>query len=100
MVLSRGIELVLGLYGLGFTIFGSESQAAQAKFLASWGAVALVYLIVGGIRVRRLRLVEAAASEPPSIAKRRIGFLLTVAASLTGLGAALGVLSARQDNDY
>lgn len=101
--MARAIETLLALFGLGFTIFGSESQRAQAGFLAAWGGLALCYLIVGGIRVRKMRLSEADTPPPRFIGGvlgRRIGFLLTVAASMTGLGAALAVLSGGAGGDF
>jgi uncharacterized membrane protein len=101
LLLARGVELILALSGLAFTVFASEDEPGQAAFLGAWGAVAALYLLVGGLRVRRLRLVEPAepTGPPRGTAQRRIGFLMTVAASLTGLGAALDVLSAGGGDD-
>ncbi len=99
---TRGVELVLALSGLAFTVLGGEAQREQAKFLAAWGGVAVCYLFVGGLRARKLRLASIQEPSTQDAAGRRIGFLLTVAASLTGLGAALDVLAANggDDADY
>lgn len=100
---ARAIELLLGVSGLAFAIFGSDDLGAQTAFLVSWGAVALFYLVVGGVLARRLRLADPAVRPPRearSIGARRLGFLLTVAASLTGLGAALNVLDTPTEHEY
>jgi uncharacterized membrane protein len=98
------IELVLATTGLWFTIFGGTDRGTVGEFLASWAFVATIYLIIGGRRVRRRALAEVDEAPPalPAwstiLAGRRFSFLLTVAASLTGLGAALDSLSTPQDH--
>ncbi|HEX6681438.1 MAG TPA: DUF1345 domain-containing protein [Candidatus Limnocylindrales bacterium] len=100
---ARATELVLAGYGLGFTILGNETEKQQAQFLATWGALAICYLVIGGRHARRLRTADgpedSATADASSVTGRRLGFLLSAAASLTGLGAALDVLSASGE-DY
>ena len=93
----RGIELVLAVSGLFYFIVGPESPPQVALFLLCWVTVAFFYLTVGAIRVRRTRFPGGRPSPP--VIGRRFSFLLTAAASLTGLGAALAVLS-NDDVEY
>jgi uncharacterized membrane protein len=94
---TRAIEVVLAATGLGFTVLGGDSKESQALFLGLWGSVAVGYLVVGGVHVRRQRgrdvsTPEAGARWLRGLASRRFSFFFTVAASVTGLGAALDVL--------
>ena len=100
-LLSRIVELALAVSGLGYTLFGSEREAPEALFLALWGTVAVTYLAVGFFRVRRQRFIpeDEEVSPAPELG-RRASFFTTVAASLTGLGAALDVLNASDESDY
>jgi uncharacterized membrane protein len=100
-ILARVVEALLAVTGLGFTVFGSEDDAAEAIFLASWSAVAIAYLLIGGFRVRRQRLVPEDRPDPAHpVWSRRLSFFPTVAASLTGLGAALDVMHADNATEY
>jgi hypothetical protein len=81
--------------------FGSEREAAETLFLALWGTVAITYLAIGIVRVRKQRLLaEDEAALPAPELGRRASFFVTVAASLTGLGAALDVLNASDETQY
>jgi hypothetical protein len=104
-IVARTVEAVLAISGLGYTIFGSEKDTDEALFLALWTLVAMLYLIVGGIRVRRQRFAPQDQPGPPApswsraLLGRRFSFFFTVAASLTGLGAALSVIAADENSD-
>ncbi len=95
--LARATELALAVAGFGHVVFGSEEPADEAIFLLCWNTVAAAYLLIGAGRIRR-QVRRAADDEEgrsaPLAALRgqRFSFLFTVAASLTGLSAALDVL--------
>jgi uncharacterized membrane protein len=91
------VEIVLAATGLGYTVLAGESAAAQSAFLSLWGLLAVTYLVVGGRRVRRQRQQDTPMARGPG--RRRFSFFLTVAASLTGLGAATNVLTT-EDTEY
>ncbi len=101
---ARGIELILGVSGLSYFFFGSEDDKWQAGFLATWSFIAFGYIVVGTWVVRRLRNTDPNQPQPPRSGwdhtkfGRRLGFLLTVAASITGLNAALSVLADHDDD--
>jgi uncharacterized membrane protein len=100
-LLSRTVELALAVSGLAYTILGTEREAEEALFLALWGAVAVTYLAIGAVRVRKQRfLSDDAAQLPAPELGRRASFFTTIAASLTGLGAALDALNASDETDY
>jgi hypothetical protein len=92
---ARVAELLLALIGLAY-VFGSDQRNYRAALLGIFDAVALGYLLIGFWVVRR-GLDRAPASVRPSAGwlrglRRKLSFLLTVVASLTGLGAASDVL--------
>lgn len=94
------VELLLAVSGLIFTLIGGDDDPSEATFLGCWNLIAIIYLIVGGTRVRRLRIGEPERERlddlPPAAAAlrgRRLSFLVPMSASVTGLGAALAVLS-------
>lgn len=106
IVIARGVELILGISGVGYFFLGSEETRAQAAFLTAWGLLAFCYLVVGMFVMRRLRAADPAVPPPTgtswtgSAFGRRLGFLLSMAASFTGLNAALSVLADPGDDDF
>ncbi len=104
--IARGVELILGISGVGYFFLGSEEVRAQAVFLAGWGLLAFCYLAVGIFVVRRLRKADPAVPLPAGggwmsgAFGRRLGFLLSMAASFTGLNAALSVLADPDDDEF
>lgn len=101
---ARGAELLLGVSGVGYFFLGSDDEEAQAQFLALWALVAVGYVVIGAVAVRRLRAMPVDVDPPWSTVRgalgRRVSFLLTVAASLTGVSAALTVLADTGDDDF
>jgi Protein of unknown function (DUF1345) len=91
---ARAAEVALALVGLAY--FLNDAPRTEIRFLALWDSIAVVYLMAGFFVVRRSRLrdhVDPRVGPAWSVAmKRRLGFLLTVVASLTGLTAAVDVL--------
>ena len=106
IVIARGIELILGVSGLSYFFLSGEEDSWEAGFLAAWSFVAFTYIFVGTLVVRRFRKTNPAEPMPPvsgwagSALSRRLGFLLTVAASLTGMNAARSVLADGENEDY
>jgi hypothetical protein len=104
-ILARTVEVLLAVTGLGFSIFGSDKDSDQVGFLGLWTSAALIYLLVGGLRVRRQRFAPQDEPGPPApewsrtLLGRRFSFFFTVAASLTGLGAATAVISADTNSE-
>ncbi len=98
---TRLTELSLTVAGLWHFLASGDGSESEVVFLLAWNAVTIVYLVVGGWRVRR-----RAGRGPPQPGKapgwstklrgQRASFLFTVAASVTGLTAALDVLSNKQ----
>lgn len=92
--LARATELVLVWLGLQ-VVFAERDAVDEAFLLLGWDLVAVLYLAVGAAAVRRSRLRDAASGS------RRRGtplswyqFAFTIAASLTGVGAAIDMLTA------
>lgn len=94
----RVVEALLAFGGLAYTMIGGDSDESEALFLLLWVSVAVFYLLIGGLIVRRRRL----GGEPPRAVRagRRFSFFLTAAASLTGLGAATAVLADTGDTEF
>ncbi|GIH04841.1 hypothetical protein Rhe02_29080 [Rhizocola hellebori] len=103
IVIARGIELILGVSGLSYFILSDEDAKWEVAFLAAWSFVAFTYICVGTLVVRRWSKTDPGKPMPPtagwagSVFTRRLGFLLTVAASLTGMNAALSALADHED---
>jgi uncharacterized membrane protein len=81
----------------------NQRTADEAIFLLCWNAVAVTYLLSGALYVRRHLdrgsvLQGAPAAAPTGLRGQRFSFLFTVAASLTGLSAALDVLQGFEGN--
>jgi hypothetical protein len=104
IIIARGVELLLGVSGLSYFFLSGEDANFEVGFLAIWSFVAFTYIFVGTLVVRRWRKTDPNEPMPPtpgwkgSAFNRRLGFLLTVAASLTGMNAALSVLADRDDD--
>jgi uncharacterized membrane protein len=98
---ARAAELALAITGLGHLLISSERPADEAVFLLCWNAVAVSYLLLGMLYFRRRLDHEeegVPAPTPTGLRGQRFSFLFTVAASLTGLSAALDVLHGFEGN--
>jgi len=91
---ARAAELALA--GVGLAYFLDSSPGTEIAYLGWFDLVAITYLTTGFFVVRRSRKPGPSAEHQPptwSVAwRRRLGFLLTVVASLTGLTAATDTL--------
>lgn len=92
---ARLAELTLAGLGIGY-VFIAGTPDRELELLAWWLVVAVLYLGIGFVVVRRgrNRAVPDEPAPPPWVAvlRRRSSFAFTVLASLTGLGAAIDVL--------
>ena len=86
--------MLLAAAGFGHLLV-EDSPVDVATFLLCWNTVAATYLIVGARYVRRhleSDALDVRSARPTLMRGQRSSFLFTVAASLTGLSAALDVL--------
>ncbi|MCD0446172.1 DUF1345 domain-containing protein [Glycomyces sp. A-F 0318] len=91
---ARAAELALVLLGLQ-VVFAEFDAAGEALLLLGWDLLAAVYLAVGALLVRRSRHREPEpAAGGRGLLMSRYRFAFTLAASLTGVGAAVDLLTA------
>jgi uncharacterized membrane protein len=90
--ITRAVEIVLAVSGLSYSILFDESPTVEAWFLFGWGTLAATYLVIGWVRVRRQRHRDVPVPRRTG-GLRRFSIFFTVAASLTGFGAALAVIA-------
>ncbi|MBO1269813.1 DUF1345 domain-containing protein [Arthrobacter cavernae] len=106
-LLVRLVELALVVIGVAF-LLNSAGTAVDVNYLALWDGLALGYLFVGGLAVRRRRYDDTPQQPPDrssswllrTLGGRRFSFLFTAAASLTGMCAALIVVVANPQDKY
>jgi uncharacterized membrane protein len=95
---TRLVELVLILIGVGFTV-GSGTAAVELRYLVAWDVIALAYLAVGAVVLRRHRAEEGLATAPAEVpglrllGTARFNFAFTLAASIVGMTSASVVIS-------
>ncbi len=102
--IARIADLGLIALGIGF-IFLSETARNDLAYLIGWDVVALVYLTIGFVVVRRRRrgpdLVQLTGNLGQQwLTGARLSFGLTIAASLVGMGSANSVLTNGKDATY
>src|SRR5215475_5423940 len=102
-LLGRLAEVTLAAIGLWYALF-TDSDHAQVRLLGWWDAIAVSYLLVGFWVLRRARredeqiavpTIDGGARPTPTwhiTLHRRFSFLITVVASLNGIGAATDVI--------
>lgn len=92
-IISRVCEIVLVLLGLRI-VFAELDPAGEAALLLTWDLLAVCYLAVGAAVVRRSRLHEPSLPAEHRRTASIFQFAFTLAASLTGVGAAADLLVA------
>ena len=102
--IARIADLGLIALGVGF-IFLSETARTDLGYLIGWDVLALVYLTIGFVVVRRRRrrpdLVQLTGRLGQQwLTGARLGFGFTIAASLVGMGSADSVLTNGNDATY
>jgi uncharacterized membrane protein len=95
---TRLVELILILIGIGFTV-GSGTAAVELRYLVAWDLIALSYLAVGAVVLRRHRAEEGPGAMPAAmhglrlLGTARFNFAFTLAASVVGMTSASVVIS-------
>src|ERR1700760_3783265 len=102
--IARIADLGLIALGIGF-IFLSETARTDLGYLIGWDVLALVYLTIGFVVVRRRRrrpdLIQLTGRLGQQwLTGARLGFGFTIAASLVGMGSADSVLTNGNDATY
>src|SRR6201996_6475713 len=96
----------LGLVALGVVfIFLSETARTDLAYLIGWDVLALVYLVIGFVVVRRRRTRPDLVQPTGNLGQQwltgaRLSFGFTIAASLVGMGSADSVLTNGKDATY
>src|SRR5450755_484783 len=95
---TRLVELILILIGIGFTV-GSGTAAVELRYLVAWDLIALSYLAVGAVVLRRHRAEGGPGAGPAAmrglrlLGTARFNFAFTLAASVVGMTSASVVIS-------
>ncbi|GGM16397.1 DUF1345 domain-containing protein [Nakamurella endophytica] len=100
-VASRAVELALVALGVLFT-FVVEDEHSSLEVLLWWVLLAMVYLVAGGIRLRRSRIRPTGAVGAPgglSGHRLRFTFLFAMISSLTGLTTAFDIALSSSQTD-
>lgn len=97
-VIIRATELALILVGLGFVLLAEDDELA---YLAIWDALAVTYVGVGVIALRRSRLrPPLAAPQAPRLDRFRFNFAFAIVASLIGFTVAIDIATSDNPDDY
>ena len=92
------MELFLIVIGIGFTV-GSGTAAVELRYLVAWDLLALSYLAVGVVVLRRQRAEAGPLTGPAGmrglrlLGTARFNFAFTLAASIVGMTSASVVIS-------
>lgn len=98
MALVRATELALILVGLGFVVLSDDDELV---YLAIWDALALVYVGVGVIALRRSRLRPPLTEAPGGPSDRlRFNFAFAIVASLIGFTVAIEIATSDNPDEY
>jgi uncharacterized membrane protein len=102
--ITRIADLGLIALGIGF-IFLSETARSDLEYLLGWDVLAVVYLTIGFVAVRRRRKRPDLILPTGNLAQQwltgaRLSFGFTIAASLVGMGSADSVLTNGKNATY
>lgn len=95
---TRLVELILIVIGIGFTV-GSGTAAVELRFLVAWDLIAISYLVIGVVVLRRHRAEVGRQTGPAEtrglalLGGARFNFAFTLAASIVGMTSASVVIS-------
>jgi uncharacterized membrane protein len=103
-VLARIADLGLIALGIGFTIL-SETAGSDLAYLIGWDALAVIYLTIGFVVVRRRRKRPDLIQPIGNLGRQwlngaRLSFGFTIAASVVGMGSADSVLTSGNNATY
>lgn len=101
---ARIADLGLIALGIGFT-FLSDTARGDLAYLLGWDVLAVVYLTIGFVVVRRRRKGPDRVQLTGNLAQQwltgaRLSFGFTIAASVVGMGSANSVLTNGKDATY
>ena len=98
MTLVRTTEIALILVGLGFVFISTDDELA---YLGIWDALAVLYVGVGVIALRRSRLRPALSAAPAGTPDRlRFNFAFAIVASLIGFTVAIDIATSDNPDEY
>lgn len=90
-------ELALIVVGLGFVFVASDDELV---YLAIWDLLAIVYVGVGAVVLRRTRRHPKPVSAGPAVDRFRFNFLFAIVASLIGFVVAVDIAVSENPEDY
>jgi uncharacterized membrane protein len=97
-VLTRAAELALILVGLGFIFLAVDDELV---YLGIWDALAVSYVGVGVITLRRSRLrPPSLAPDPPRRDRFRFNFAFAIVSSLIGFTVAIDIATSDNPDEY
>jgi len=97
-VLTRAAELALILVGLGFIFLAVDDELV---YLGIWDALAVGYVGVGVITLRRSRLrPPSLAPDPPRRDRFRFNFAFAIVSSLIGFTVAIDIATSDNPDEY
>jgi uncharacterized membrane protein len=94
----RATEIALILVGLGFILIAEDDELA---YLAIWDLLAIGYVGVGAVVLRRTRKLPARPTAPPPRGDRfRFNFAFAIVSSLIGFFVALDIATSDNPEEY
>ena len=100
-ILSSGLvrlhELALIVVGLGFVFVSTDDELA---YLAIWDLLAVLYVGIGALVLRRSRKNPRPITDGPVLGRFRFNFLFAIVASLIGFVVALDIAVSDNPDDY
>lgn len=90
-------ELALIVVGLGFVFVSDDDELG---YLAIWDLLAVLYVGIGAIVLRRSRRAPRPVSAGPPAHRLRLNFLFAMVASLIGLTVAVDIAVSENPEDY
>ncbi len=97
-VVIRSAEIALILVGLGFILVSDEDELA---YLAIWDALAVTYVGIGMVALRRSRnRPPLTADQAPPPERFRFNFAFAIVSSLIGFTVAIDIATSDNPEDY
>jgi uncharacterized membrane protein len=93
----RLMELALIIVGLGFVLVADEDELV---YLAVWDGLAVLYVGLGVIALRRTRLRPPGPVQSARPDRLRFNFAFAIVASLTGFAVAIDIATSDNPDDY